>query len=354
MLNILSLGAGRQSSYLFHASGRGILPKLDCAIFADTGWEPDEVYGHLQWLIDEWSPEYGIPIHVVGTKNIKDDALVSQVRGVKTEGRRWVSMPLRTKAVWNEGNAGLLDMEIEKLKSEGKSTSRLESVLARVKAGEEVVQDGMITRQCTSEYKIQEIEKFIKTEILGLEINARWPKHQVARKWFGISQDEWTRMRAPKLNRKEKVEVGNDLFGEPVIEERSVERIIRWHSNVYYLCDTEWYADGDKCRRRDLGTWPMTAQDCINWHLENGLPAPPESACKGCPYRSNESWRKLRDESPEEWEEVCEFDDQIRNCGGMRGEVFLHKQLVPLRLANIDEEDEDGGLFPCDGGVCGV
>ena len=38
-LRILSLGAGVQSSAVLLMSCDGVLPKLDCAIFADTGWE---------------------------------------------------------------------------------------------------------------------------------------------------------------------------------------------------------------------------------------------------------------------------------------------------------------------------
>lgn len=49
-LRVLSLGAGTQSSALLMMSDRGDLPRLDAAIFADTGWEPDKVYRWLDWL----------------------------------------------------------------------------------------------------------------------------------------------------------------------------------------------------------------------------------------------------------------------------------------------------------------
>ena len=49
-LRVLALGAGVQSSYLLLASCAGELPRLDCAIFADTMNEPDAVYTHLDWL----------------------------------------------------------------------------------------------------------------------------------------------------------------------------------------------------------------------------------------------------------------------------------------------------------------
>ena len=47
-LRALSLGAGVQSTTLALMASHGeIGPMPDCAIFADTGWEPQAVYDHL-------------------------------------------------------------------------------------------------------------------------------------------------------------------------------------------------------------------------------------------------------------------------------------------------------------------
>lgn len=57
--DILSLGAGVQSSTLALMAARGEVPgfpKLDCAIFADTQDEPASVYRWLEWLIFEIAP----------------------------------------------------------------------------------------------------------------------------------------------------------------------------------------------------------------------------------------------------------------------------------------------------------
>ena len=55
----LNLGAGVQSTALALMAERGEygLPKPDVAIFADTGWEPSDVYEHLEWLKKELSFE---------------------------------------------------------------------------------------------------------------------------------------------------------------------------------------------------------------------------------------------------------------------------------------------------------
>ncbi|WP_240634247.1 MULTISPECIES: hypothetical protein [Streptomyces] len=64
----------------------------------------------------------------------------------------------------------------------------------------------------------------------------------------------------------------------------------------------------------------------------------------GCPFHGNAQWRHIRDNSPEEWEDVVEFDAAIRrgnaraNATGNRllGEAFLHRSRVPLSEAPID------------------
>lgn len=52
-MRILSLGAGVQSTTLLLMSRHGDIAPLDGAVFADTGWEPQEVYRHLAWLEQE-------------------------------------------------------------------------------------------------------------------------------------------------------------------------------------------------------------------------------------------------------------------------------------------------------------
>lgn len=43
MINVLSLVAGVQSTTVALMSIEGALPRLDHAVFADTGWEPQGV-----------------------------------------------------------------------------------------------------------------------------------------------------------------------------------------------------------------------------------------------------------------------------------------------------------------------
>jgi len=55
-LRALSLGAGVPSTTMALMAAHGeIGPMPDCAIFADTGWEPKAVYDHLSWLMSPTS-----------------------------------------------------------------------------------------------------------------------------------------------------------------------------------------------------------------------------------------------------------------------------------------------------------
>lgn len=154
-MNILSLGAGVQSSTVLLMSCRGVLPRLDGAIFADTQWEPAAVY---QWLDDVLQPEAdkaGIPIYRVTKGNIRDDALRSRMRSdeyKKIEGGRWASMPLYTQ---------LPDRH----------------------------EEGQIRRQCTKEYKIDPIQRELRRLAGGKRVTL----------WMGISGDEMRRMRISKV-----------------------------------------------------------------------------------------------------------------------------------------------------------
>lgn len=154
-MNILSLGAGVQSSTVLLMSCRGVLPKLDAAIFADTQWEPRAVYDWLESVLKPEAEKAGIPMYVVTAGNIRADALRSRMRKEeyeKIEGGRWASMPLYTQLKDKDG-------------------------------------EGMIRRQCTAEYKITPVQRKAKELSGGKPIQL----------WMGISGDELRRIRMSKV-----------------------------------------------------------------------------------------------------------------------------------------------------------
>jgi hypothetical protein len=129
------------------ASRGDILPIPDCAIFADTQFEPLEVYEHLDWL----ETQLPFPVYRVTRGNLRADA----ENGVNATGQRFASIPFFT----GDG--------------------------------------GMARRQCTKEYKIQPIRKKIR-EVLGLRPRQRAPKGTIVYQWIGISVDEAIRMKPSK------------------------------------------------------------------------------------------------------------------------------------------------------------
>lgn len=279
MKRILSLGAGVQSSALLLMSCRGELPKLDAAVFADTQWEPAEVYEWMENVLRPEAEAAGIPIHVVTAGNIRADAVVSEVRATVDTGKRWASLPYRTRN--QDGSVG------------------------------------MLRRQCTSEYKIAPLARRLKL-LAGLKPRRRLPTEPVVEKWLGISIDEAHRAKPPRP-------------------------ADRWLSHRFPLLDMR-----------------INRQACIAWLDRNGFPDAPRSACIGCPYKSPDEWRHLRDSSPAEWADAVTFDHAIRNTGGKAGQLFVYRQAVPLDEADLSTEYDHGQLAlfgdwgnECEG-MCGV
>ena len=75
---------------------------------------------------------------------------------------------------------------------------------------------------------------------------------------------------------------------------------------------------------------------------------PPRSACKGCPFHSDDEWREMKLHRPWDFEDACDFDEQIRNYGGMRGQCFLHRSCKPLRDVDFSNDIDRGQLLLID------
>jgi hypothetical protein len=115
----------------------------------------------------------------------------------------------------------------------------------------------------------------------------------------------------------------------------------RWYSNHYPLIFDREPA--------------MTRNDCVDWLRLHGFPIPRKSACLGCPYHSNNQWRAIK-EDPEQWADVIDFDERIRNRGGHRGKLYLHRSCQPLADVDFSTAEERGQLNwinECEG-MCGV
>lgn len=145
-LRVISLGAGVQSTTMALMAAHGeIGPMPDCAIFADTQWEPQHVYDHLAWL------EKALPFAVyrVTAGNIRQNAS----NGINITGHSYQDIP------WHSSK-------------------------------------GLGRRQCTYKYKIEPIAKK-QRDLLGYRPRQRIPDGSVE-VWIGISTDEIPRMKDPR------------------------------------------------------------------------------------------------------------------------------------------------------------
>lgn len=104
----------------------------------------------------------------------------------------------------------------------------------------------ILRRQCTKDYKLTPIWHELRRRGYG-------PRHPVEQ-WVGISLDEVQRMKPSRL---------------------------QWASTFYPLIEKR-----------------LSRHDCATWLLEHGYPIPVKSACIGCPYHDNATWRRMKLDRP--------------------------------------------------------
>lgn len=256
MSKFLSLGMGVQSTALYFMSSMGTLPRMDAAIFADTGREKAGTLRYLDFLMDWQQKNKGVPIITIRDKNLYEDLLKSQ----NSRHKRFSSIPAYT------------------LNEDGSQ--------------------GMLRRECTGEYKIEQIDRAIRSFLE--KPNLRGEAIEV---WKGISLDEIDRMTIPPQ---------------------------AWKIQVYPFCG---YRISRSISAVDKNSLRMTRNDIINWYAANNLPLPPKSSCVFCPFQSDASYKEMKEHEPDDFEAACRVDDAIRNSTqkGINQPIFLHESLTPLR-----------------------
>jgi len=164
---------------------------------------------------------------------------------------------------------------------------------------------GRMKRQCTTEFKIVPIEAEVKQELLKRGMAAQKKRGIYVNRglkvecWLGITLDEVERMRPNKH---------------------------KWIDNRWPLIDLRMYR-----------------MDCATWLMKRGLPVPLKSSCRVCPFHKNSYWSFLKDERSNDWKHVVDFDDFIRSGNGRlaataKGDLFLHKDCVPLSMVDLSTE----------------
>lgn len=300
-IRVLSLGAGVQSTTVALMAAYGDIPPIEHAVFANTGWEPPSVYEHFIRLRGELE-KYGVAVHEVNNGNLYQDSIDPQRPNL------FVQNPKKYPEMKGKQRTFLPVFVVTDDKSERYLGEDPDDV------GDETsvpLRYGMARRTCTGTYKIVPVERKLR-EILGLKKNARWPKDPAITQLFGISSDESQRMRDSPRSAL--------IYDYPLV---------------------------------DMG---MTRDDCHTWLRDHGWTAP-RSACIGCPFHSDEEWRNIRDNHPEDWENAVDFDKRFRERAEsglmmLRSTPFLHRSCLPLDRAPIDSESP-GFDESCEG-FCGT
>ena len=256
MMKVISLGVGVQSTAMYLMSSIGRIDRADHAVFADPGAESPKTYEILQYLQDWAKSNDGIPIHVNSEKNLYKDLL----KGTNSTGQQFAGIPAFTE------------------------------------------NNGMLRRQCTSEYKIKPVVQSIR-KLHGLLPRKRMPMTQV---WLGISLDEIERMKISQLPRIDYV--------YPLIEKR------------------------------------MSRSDCIKFFKEIDFPVPPKSSCVFCPYYDSKGWKNMKANDSKSFQKAINVDKALRH-GRIKEKIFLHRSLTALEDVEFADQQE---LFMCEEGFCGL
>lgn len=167
---------------------------------------------------------------------------------------------------------------------------------------------GMLMRQCTQDFKLAPLYRQYRK--LG-------GKRSGCTQWIGISLDEVERMKPPPAKHA-------------------------WLFNRFPLIDAG-----------------ITRSKCLQWMTRHGYPAPPRSACVFCPYHSNAEWQDLKTHDPEAFAVAVSWEKSLQamfaKVNGFRGEVYLHRELVPLDQVDFEKASPQMDMFAdeCEG-MCGV
>lgn len=250
MINVLSFGAGWQSTALYAMGCLGMID-IEYAIFADTGDEPSWVYEHIERI-----------------KKVGNVPIIT----VRREAR------------------SLSDSIKDGIKNNKRS-----STIPVFTVGKDKIAAPLL-RQCSMDWKIIPIQKYIKYDILGYKFRARMPKTPLVNMMIGISVDEAHRAKDSRLP---------------------------WITNTFPLLDAR-----------------MNRNDCRNLVTNNGFPKAMKSSCVYCPWHDDAFWRDLKNNYNDEFLEAVDFDKSIRRLPKINGDCYLHRSLKPLDEVDFDNENQ--------------
>lgn len=199
---ILSLGAGVQSTTILRMAIHGEIEPIHHAIFADTDWEPQAVYKHLDQLEQECE-QAGISFHKVQHRSLYET--------LTNPDTTYDPIPAYTN-------------------------------------------NGIGRRQCTREYKGAPINNKVR-QLAGLQPRQR-SRHHLADVIIGISYDESQRMRDPAFPW---------IRNQYPLVDRHITRTdcINWHTRNNYPTPPRSSCVG--CPYHTDQEWATTKANPIDW-----------------------------------------------------------------------------------------
>lgn len=251
MTTVLNYGGGRQTVAICVLIDRGVLPKPDRIVMADTGRENPMTWDYLKTHVAPMLQPHGLEVEIAPRS-------------------------LATVDMYAKNGTLLLPV---------------------------FIRNGKLSAFCSGEWKREVVARYLR--LSGVTSGERW---------IGFSLDE--RQRAARILRSNR---------EP-----------NWSF------------------RLPLFDLMLTADDCKTLITRHGLPLPHRSSCWMCPHKSNAEWRVIRDQHPDQWEQACQIDEEIRQEDIDQGNtgVYLHHSRTPLREADLDTIEEQEVVRQCGLGMC--
>jgi hypothetical protein len=247
--NVLSYGGGRQTVALCLLIAKGLIPKPDRIVIADTGREKRSTWDYADAHTRPLMREHGLEIEVA-PKSLATVDLFSHQGSLL--------LPAYTLT-------------------------------------------GKLRGWCSAEWKVYVIRRYLRS--VGVAGAAQW---------IGFALDEMHRIKSAD--------------------------------------------DGPWKKSYPLIDAMLTKASCLAIIERHGWPLPPPSSCWMCPNMGNAEWREIRANRPDEFEQACKLDEEIREedlASGGSG-VWLHESRVPLRSADLDAKDRREPSRQCGLGTCFV
>ncbi len=384
-------GAGTQSEAIYYLIRDGLIERPDHVIFADTGGEPAAVYAKAAYLRQGYE-SLGIPFHVVSrfhpVTDIHADVLDPHVyatipaftvletvvrvplawrrctcdwarlfgiageKGVVNLGRFAPGVTRDELAAHDGVHISDRDCPLCHTDDDGTPAHAPTARLHLTEAGLHTVppphpecgnagriptrththtrrERGRITRHCTGKYKIEPIERKIRTLLGAREWDepCRWC-HATGVRTPPWQPDAGEGPCSVCHGSGSRHRVGRAPRGS------RVRHIIGFSADEYLTRVSEIGFPTHTTPLYPLAEMGITRTDCQRLIRANGQ-KPVRSACTGCPNHGNAEWRDMRDNRPDEFEQACRFDEAIRDVPGMHAKRYLHHSFTPLRHANL-------------------